>query len=566
MKASETNLVQFLSKPDTQFVIPIYQRTYSWTKEQCQQLWNDIYRVAYDDQTPAHFVGSVVYIQQGVYAISSTQQMLVIDGQQRLTTVMLLLVALARALKDDDAFNVSRAQIFDQFLTNKYAKGDLRYKLILTQSDKNSLIHLLKNQDQDWPTPLSLRVKENFEFFEGQIRKSGVDLDVLFNGIKKLLIVDVSLDAKHDNPQLIFESLNSTGLALSQADLIRNYVLMGLPPEEQNDLYEQYWYPMEQRFGHSQYAELFDRFMRDYLTIQSESGTIPNIRDVYTDFKKFTWGQNVREVVKYIAHYARYFAYLAIPQSYDDKQLQEVMRYINTLKVDVAYPLLIEVFDDYEHHQRLSRTDFLEILRLVESYVFRRAIVEIPSNSMSKTFATFKRIINKDDYLNSVKEALLKLDGYRRFPADKEFRQAFMTRNIYTGLTPQRRSYLFNRLENFDHKEYINTDQYTIEHIMPQNPNLSLKWQIMLGLRWPEIQEYYLHTIGNLTLTGYNPELSDRPFSEKRDMKGGFIDSHLRLNRPLRQLNKWDEHAIKERAESLAKMALQIWPYPKLNA
>ncbi|MCU0497158.1 MAG: DUF262 domain-containing protein [Anaerolineae bacterium] len=561
MKASETNLIQFLSKPDTQFVIPIYQRTYSWTREQCQQLWNDIYRVAHDDKTPAHFVGSVVYIQEGVYHASSTQQMLVIDGQQRLTTVLLLLVALARALKDNDALNVSHDQIFDQFLTNKYAKGDLRYKLILTQSDKSSLIQLLKGQDL--PAAPSLRIKENFEFFEGQIRKSGGDLDTLFNGIKKLLIVDVSLDANHDNPQLIFESLNSTGLALSQADLIRNYVLMGLPAQEQNDLYEQYWYPMEQRFGHSQYAELFDRFMRDYLTIQSESGTIPNIRDVYTDFKKFTRGKDVREVVKSIAHYARYFAYLAFPQSYNDKQLQEVMRYINTLKVDVAYPFLIEVFDDYERHQRLSRADFLEILRLVESYVFRRAIVEIPTNSMNKTFATFKRAIDKTDYLNSVKEALIKLDGYRRFPADREFRQAFMTRNIYTGLTPPRRSYLFNRLENHNHKEYIDTDKYTIEHIMPQNPNLSTEWQMMLGSQWREVQEYYLHTIGNLTLTGYNAELSDRPFAEKRDMKGGFADSHLRLNKKLAQLNKWDENAIKERAETLAKMALQIWPYPK---
>lgn len=561
MKASEANLLEFLSKQNTQFIIPIYQRTYSWTRAQCQQLWNDIFRVATDQAISAHFVGSIVYIQEGLYHATSIHQMLVIDGQQRLTTVSLLLLALAKSVEAQQDWNISREQIFEQFIINKFAKDDWRYKLILTQSDKDTLISLADGHD--YPSQAAQRVKDNYEFFTELIRRGDFDPDTLFNGIKKLVIVDVSLDRNYDNPQLIFESLNSTGLDLSQADLIRNYVLMGMPPAQQEGIYRRYWFPMEQRFGHAEYASLFDRFMRDYLTIKSDLGTIPNIGEVYVEFKKYVRGRDITEVVADIALFSRYFVRLAFPERNEDAEIRHLMHNINTLKVDVAYPLLLEVFDDYERNKLLSQADFIDILRMVESYVFRRAIVGIPTNSMNKTFATFKRSIRKEDYLNSVTYGFVMLDSYRRFPRDEEFWNEFVMKDIYN--LRQRRNYMLSKLENYERREWVNIEEYTIEHIMPQNPNLSTQWQHDLGPEWQEIQKRYLHTIGNLTLTGYNPELSDRPFLDKRDMEGGFADSPFRLNRGLNRINSWGAKEINDRAQALADLALRIWEFPTVD-
>lgn len=564
MKATEANLLEFLSIRK-QLVIPIYQRTYSWTRSQCYQLWQDILRVATDDTVPAHFIGSIVYIQEGIYHATSTQQMLVIDGQQRLTTVSLLLLALANSIDensadDEETYQINRETIQDYYLFNRLMKGEQAYKIMLTQSDKDTMIALLNGREL--PANPSQRIAENYRFFVDAISKAPLNLDEIFHGISKLLIVDVSLDRQNDNPQLIFESLNSTGLDLTQADLIRNYILMGLSPADQEEIYNRYWYPMEQRFGHAEYASLFDRFMRDYLTIQSETGTIPNIGNVYNEFKKYLLGKDVEEVVADVAHFSHYFVRLAFPERNQDPKIRAAIENINTLKVDVAYPLLLEVFDDFERHQLLTSEEFIEILELVESYVVRRAIVGIPTNSMNKTFATFKRDINKADYLNSVKYVFIALSGYRRFPRDEEFTKEFMAKDIYN--LRQRRNYLLSRIENNGRKEWVNVEEYTIEHIMPQNPNLSQAWQAELGEDWKSIQAEYLHTIGNLTLTGYNPELSDRPFLAKRDMEGGFADSPLRLNRDLAQLQSWGRKEIKARAERLANLAIGIWHFPNL--
>jgi uncharacterized protein with ParB-like and HNH nuclease domain/predicted transport protein len=562
MKAKETNFLDFLSVRK-QLVIPIYQRTYSWTKGQCKQLWDDICRVVQYPEISAHFIGSVVYIEEGIYHVSSTAQLLVIDGQQRLTTLSLLLLALSReiAKTNDDPDNSSHA-ISEYYLFNHLMRGDLRYKLMLTQSDKETYINLLENREP--PKSASHRILENYQFFEDAVQKCDLDYERILHGINKLVVVDVSLDRNYDNPQLIFESLNSTGLDLTQADLIRNYILMGLEAADQEELYTRYWYPMEERFGHAEYAELFDRFMRDYLTIKSETGKIPNIRDVYSDFKTFIHKRDIHAVVRDISLFSSFFTRLAFPDRNDDIEIRRVLEGINTLKVDVAYPLLLEVFDDYERHQLISRPEFIEILKLVESYVFRRAIVGIPTNSMNKTFATFKRfIIDKNNYLSSVKYIFITLEGYRRFPRDTEFWDIFVLKDIYN--LRQRRTYLFTKLENYDRKEYVNIDEYTIEHIMPQNPNLSIEWQRDLGDNWESIHDKYLHTIGNLTLTGYNPELSDRPFMEKRTMKGGFADSPLRLNRDLGKLQKWSDKEISDRAEILADLALEIWNFPSIS-
>jgi uncharacterized protein with ParB-like and HNH nuclease domain/predicted transport protein len=560
MKATEVNFLKFLKQPN-QFVIPIYQRTYSWTLKQCQQLWQDILRAA-EDEVSGHFIGSVVYIEGGLYQVASVPQLLVIDGQQRLTTLSLLLTAFAKVAEESGIqLETTRKKIESYFLFNNEEDGEDRYKLLLTQGDRETFIRLI--EDRELPSDPSKRILENYQYFENQLRKDA-DLSSIYRGISKLIIVNISLERDRDNPQLIFESLNSTGLDLSQADLIRNYVLMGLAPKEQEKVYKHYWYPMEQLFDQDAQADLFDRFMRDYLTLKSRSGAIPNIRDVYSSFKTYVQRQDssISEIMADVYLYSKHYAKLVLDQE-SDSEIQQALQDINTLKVDVAYPFLLEVYEDYAQ-KLLTREDFIRVLRLVESYVFRRAIAGVPTNSMNKTFATLSREIDRNHYLESMELALVRKDAYRRFPNDEEFRQELVVKDIYNF---RNRGYLLRKLENFKRpKELVDPENYTIEHIMPQNPKLSAEWQADLGENWKEIQAKYLHTIGNLTLTAYNSEYSDRPFKDKRDMEGGFQVSPLYLNRNLAHLEQWDETAIKDRAAELAFWATQIWPYPQVAA
>lgn len=559
MKANEANLLKFLSGPK-QFVIPIFQRTYSWTLRECSQLWADIMKAGQNDKVSGHFIGSVVYIEKDIYHVSSIPQLLVIDGQQRLTTISIVLSVVARAIENSgENLEISKKKIDNYYLFNAEEAGELRYKLLLTQTDKDTLTRLIEGKEL--PEESSKRIVENNQYFENQVRNSGLDLMTIYKGIEKLIIVDISLNREHDNPQLIFESLNSTGLELSQADLIRNYILMGLEPQEQNELYQDFWHAMEKSFGQTAYITYFDRFMRDYLTL--EMGKIPKIDEVYQEFKGYAHTKpemTIREVVEDIYKFSKYFVNMALEKE-TDKELKEIFQDINALKVDVAYPLLLELYDEYTDG-KLEKSGFIEILRLIESYVFRRAVCGIPTNSLNKTFATFSRELDKENYLESFRTALAMKDSYRRFPNDNEFKQAMMVKDLYNFRS---RNYWLRRLENHERKEKISVDDYTIEHIMPQNENLSEAWKRDLGEKWKDIHSRYLHTLGNLTLTGYNSELSDKPFLEKRDIEGGFADSPLRLNKGLGQLDKWDENEITKRVERLAELASKVWSYPEVT-
>ena len=563
MKATDTNFLDFL-KNSPQFVIPIYQRTYSWSERECRQLWDDIVRTGSDDAVSAHFVGSIVYIQTGPYQVTSPPPLLVIDGQQRLTTVTLILEALARQLGDNEPVDdFSAKKLRSDYLLNPKGEGERGFKLLLTQTDKASLLALVQQKTQ--PTDQSLRVTENFAFFEEQVKNLGADLPALCRGLAKLVVVDIALSREQDNPQLIFESMNSTGRALSQADLIRNFILMGLKPAHQTRLYEDHWRPMEVGFGQEGYGSHFDRFMRHYLTLKM--GEIPNVRAVYEAFKSHAGtppgiaAADVDALVEDIRTFAGYYCAMALGKE-TDKKLAEAFRDLRELKVDVAYPFLLELYDDYSN-ERLESTDFEAAVRLVEAYVFRRAVCAIPTNSLNKTFATFGRALHKDRYLESVQAHLLTLPSYRRFPGDEEFKREFAVRDLYNF---PRRSYWLRRLENHGRKERVPVDEYTIEHILPQNENLSANWREELGPEWHRVQEIWLHTLGNLTLTGYNAEYSDQSFREKRDMKGGFGESPLRLNQGLGGLDKWNEAAIKNRAERLASMATCVWVAPSLQS
>lgn len=567
MKATEAKFLNFIKK-SPQFVIPIYQRTYSWTERECRQLWDDILRTGSNDAVSAHFVGSIVYVEKGLYQVIDQPPLLVIDGQQRLTTMSLLIAALAKALEKlpeegrEPVEGFSPRKLRNYYLVNPEEEGERHHKLILSQTDRDSLIAVVTGNAR--PKEYSRRIAENFQLFEAWIAGRKGDLTSLCKGIAKLVVVDIALSRDQDNPQLIFESMNSTGRELTQADLIRNYVLMGLEPALQTRLYVDYWRPMELDFGQEAYGTHFDGFMRHYLTLKT--GDIPRLDAVYDAFKSHARSPEVAEagvesLVADLRSFAHYFCAMALGAE-TDRDLRVAFHDLRELKVDVAYPFLLELYDDYARGL-LPKRDFEASVLLIEAYVFRRAICAIPTNSLNKTFATFTKALKKDRYLESIGAHLLLLPSYRRFPNDEEFKRELQVRDLYNF---PRRSYWLRRLENHGRKERVEVDEYTIEHILPQNESLSKAWKDVLGPQWERIRGTWLHTLGNLTLTGYNSEYSDRPFAEKRDMQGGFKESPLRLNQGLGQLEQWTEETIKARAQRLSETAVAVWCAPKLGA
>jgi uncharacterized protein with ParB-like and HNH nuclease domain/predicted transport protein len=557
MKASSANLLTVIKGPK-QFVIPIYQRTYSWQISQCNKLLNDILKVSADPTLPGHFIGSVVYFQESIHTVSDVPRLLVIDGQQRITTVSLLIAALADFMKrHETSLDTNFSKLQNYYLLNPEEDGDLKYKLLLTKRDKETFINIINGIKPEGD--YSLRVVENYEFFKEKIKLENVS--EIYNGILRLFVVDVALEKDKDNPQLIFESMNSTGLDLSQADLIRNYVLMGQDIKVQTRLYEKYWYPMERGYGND-YASTFDSFMRDYLSVKT--GMIPKIDRVYEQFKIFVRDSKdpdvIGEVVQDIEKFSRYYVNIVLHKE-PDQDLQRGFRTLSKLKVDVSYPFLLPVYNDF-CDGLISKSEFLEIVSLIESYVFRRAICGIPTNSLNKTFVTLYKAIVKGNYVESLQAAFQGMESYKRFPSDLEFRKEIALKDVY-NFRP--RNYLLNNLENYGRKELVNIDACTIEHIMPQNADLSTDWQIMLGDTWKEVQQSYLHTLGNLTLTGYNSELSDRSFQRKKVIEGGFNDSPLRLNRYMKSVDVWTEEQIIQRAGELAGKAIEIWKFPNLT-
>ncbi|MGN6127567.1 MAG: GmrSD restriction endonuclease domain-containing protein [Humibacter sp.] len=564
MKAVDSHLLTLL-KASSQYIVPIYQRLYSWHEPECEQLWSDILRAGLSTNLGAHFTGSIVYVARGESTNTSSEPDLIIDGQQRVTTVTLILAALAERLStlpesDREPINgFSPKKIRNRYLLNDDEDGERAYKLILSQSDKDALIAILRGVAPS--ADAVTRVMDNFAFFQKKLSNPSLDLAVVCRGLDKLVVVDVKLERGVDNPQLVFEAMNSTGKELSQADLIRNYVLMDLPAKEQEALYTAYWRPMEQEFVGAADSK-FDEFVRHYLTIRT--GSIPRQDDIYEAFKGHstvftTSGETVQALVVELRQYARRYAAMALGKETDAK-LRRAFKDLDQIRVDVVFPFLLEAYSDYELGT-LDGDELHEIVQMVTSYVFRRAVCRIPTNSLNKTFAGFSGAVRKDHYVDSVKAQFLGMKSYRAFPTDAEFRQALVTTDLYNF---RRRSYLLRLLENHGRKEPVTVEDYTIEHILPQNENLSKEWRDALGEQWQDVQAKYLHTLGNLTLTGYNSEYSDHPFATKCDMEGGFKDSPLRLNKGLGQLTEWNAAEIEKRAERLADEAVVIWTRPEL--
>ena len=559
MKANEVDFLKFLESRN-QFFIPIFQRPYSWKKSHCKQLWDDVLRIGENDEILSYFLGSIVYMEENTAPIGTVSRFLVIDGQQRLATLSLLILALGKAIEEqENEIGITLDQLSSFYLFNDKTDDELRYKLLLSRPDKDTLIQLLEGRiDLEEPSvDVSPLLLDSYRFFETELNPD--NLKAIYAGIKKLIIVGIILEPPGDNPQLIFDSLNSTGLELSETDRIRNYILMGQDTKSQKELYENYWSPIQGRFG-SEYAHWFDWFIRDYLTLKTRQ--IPNIKSIYEKFKVYlpstTDSEKLVEILGDIRCYSMHYVKFTLLYE-TDLDLRRCFEDIDELEAGVARPFLLEVYEDYTQG-KMEKLEMIEVLRLVESYVFRRAICGVPTNSLNKIFASLMREVDKDKYLESLKTVFFGLADNRRYPLDAEFKEKFILKDVYNF---KRRNYLLRKLENHGRRELISVADYTIEHVMPQNPDLSESWQQELGENWQEIQEKYLHTIGNLTLTGYNSKLSDRPFKEKQCICGGFRDSPLRLNRSLAQTKQWNEGTILARAEELAEKALKIWISPQ---
>ncbi|GHP92382.1 hypothetical protein VN1203_13050 [Helicobacter pylori] len=350
MDAKATPLLEFIKdNQKNQFVIPIYQRLYSWEKEQCKQLWDDIIKIGGNDKMDGHFIGFILYVLDGIAHSGNT--LLIIDGQQRLTTITLLLTALKNHLSDKE--------IEKHYLINSDKDGDKKFRLILSESDKDTLLYLI-DKDRRKPSELSLKIVENFELFEEWIRKNTGKLETIFKGLKKLTIVWIALTKKEDDPQLIFESMNSKGMELTQTDLIRNYIVMETEAEKQEVFYNKHWRAMEEDFkqnekqNEKQDKKLFDRFVRHYLTIKT--GKIPNINRVYVAFKDYQQerGIEIEALLQDLQKYCRYFCQIAFKKE-ADKDLNKALGFLVDLDMDVVYPLLLGLYSDYSDGRLSSR-------------------------------------------------------------------------------------------------------------------------------------------------------------------------------------------------------------------
>lgn len=554
MKAEDIQLIQLLNGAK-QFIVPVFQRDYSWETKHCLQLWKDIMQAGSIANIKAHFVGSIVYIAADDNN-ANINRWLVIDGQQRLTTVILLLTALRNLVANpntDSSSDVPTAdEINDYYLINRYGKGTERHKLQLRRTDHETLVALLDGREA--PKAQSERISENFAFFEEKL--ADADPNVLMAGIRKLVAVQVSLVRGQDDPQLIFESLNSTGLELAQADLIRNFVLMRQEEHIQTKLYDEFWRPMEIEFD-ARYRSDFDKFVRDYLTLRLKPSKPVRTSDIYVTFRDYFYksgGEPIAaQILEDLRRHARYYISYTTAK-HQDPALRRAFRGLRTL-VDVAAPLMMRLLYCAEEIGSISGPELVEATELLESYVFRRSVCELETRSLGRIFASLAFDIDDNKPLESLKLTIALQGQTRRFPDDSEFRAALESRDVYFM---RQCKYLLDRIENYS-KERIDTSEFSIEHILPQNPRLSREWRSMLGDSWKTIQEEWVHRLGNISLTGYNPEYSDRPFAQKLSMEGGFADSPLRLNKFVKNQTQWTQIEIEKRGKQLAASALKIW-------
>lgn len=562
MKGEAQPLIKYFDGSDKRFIIPLYQRNYDWKEENCEQLFQDLIKLHNSDRK-SHFFGSIVSSIQ-----SGTEDRYIIDGQQRITTVSLILIAMVNAMKEgiieaDDSKLVEK--IFKRYLVDEYQEDERKVKLKPIKKDMQAFDALLyKPKDQYIKES---NVTRNYDFFYDKITKCELNIDELFESIKKLEVINIRLD-EDDDPQLIFESLNSTGLDLSEADKIRNYLLMSLSPSEQDDLYTRFWNPIEENTKYDPSS-----FVRDYLTMKQ--GKIGRIDKIYFIFKEYaeSVGLSRAELLEDMHHYARIYNQVDNAKVGSEK-LNRKLNQLRTLDSTIAYPFFMAFFD-YTKKSNMPEDEIYKVIDLVEAYWARRIICNLPSNALNKVFATLHRDIlnhinkagndNVPTYVSVLTYVLLKKGRSSVFPCDEEVIGDFVSRQVYKMPT-NLRMFIIERMENRDNNERhdvvkeLSEKEITIEHIMPQT--LSDKWKKSLGEDWERVHRQYLHTMANITLTGYNSQYSNLTFAEKRDMDKGFKDSSFRLNNYIKSCDQWTEKELKERQQDLLNVFMNLWPMP----
>lgn len=557
-------MLGFMEGADKRYVVPVYQRNYSWKNYNCRQLYDDLKKIV-TERRNSHFFGSIV---SSVVPNGGKMEFHIIDGQQRITTVSLLLLAICNLVSEKKITPAAQnldEQIRQRFLISPWTKDDDKIKLRPAKSDKDALCKLFGDrEDYDRSSNLTL----NYQFFCEMILKEEVPIDELYAAIGKLEIISITLDYG-DNAQLIFESLNSTGLALTEGDKIRNYILMVLLPQDQNKYYDSYWAKIEKCTAND-----VSGFVRDYLSVKQQ--ITPIISNVYRSFRSYAEEVQlpIEDMLSDLLRYARLYEKLLTCRSgLNSKKLDDCLYRMMRMEIVVTRPFLMEVLR-LNQDGKITVDDVLSVFLITENYLFRRNICEVPTNAMAKIFLNLnKEIIRYDnttsDYVNKFTYALLSKKESGRFPNDEEFTEAFSTKQVYQ-MRGRFKAYLFERLENFGTIEtkdvYIHLDNnvYTIEHIMPQH--LTPIWTEALGANYVKIHATWLHRLANLTLTGYNPNLSNNSFIEKRDAKdGGYRTSGLRINQKIATKESWGLPELEERNTEMIELAKTIWMFPQTD-
>jgi uncharacterized protein with ParB-like and HNH nuclease domain/predicted transport protein len=555
MQAAVIRITQLLNGT-IQFNVPVYQRDYSWGTQQCDKLLDDIISIAQRPEDAPYFLGSFVYIVTP-NAQAGTPKFILIDGQQRLTTLTILIISLRNRLieiGDEEGINMAR-RLQGELLINEHRNGDDRYKVILRRNDREFLIRLV-NSENNADGEVS-RIQENYSYFSELLRRDDVDIDSICRGIGRLAVVHISLSVTEDDPQGIFESLNSTGVDLSQSDLIRNYVLMCLGDEAQTMLYVNYWEPIERCFGQRQKTE-FDKFVRDYLTLQLGLSRAIKPDHIYSSFRIFLQNEKkikeLKDILEDLLKNARFYEKFNFNKEKNSALGAALLR-LRRL-TEVASPIIMVLYGCLDSN-KITREGFIEAVTLLESYVIRRAVCDLPSKSLGQIFVSLAKKIDEENALESIKIFLYRLGGRRRYPSKIEFIEALQSRDVYDMRICR---YLLERLANRGNEEVVMSENISIEHVLPQNKELNADWINMLGENYREVQERYIHRLGNLTLTGYNASYSDRSFDEKKNRSHGFLESQISLNVWIRNQDKWDADTITCRGRMLADMAANIWP------
>ena len=560
MKASERKITKLFSESDTVFSIPVYQRDYNWQEKQCQRLFKDILQTGKNEKVSSYFLGSIVYIHDGIYGVGE-KEFHVIDGQQRMTTLTLLFLAIYFKLKGT-ILAKDADKIYNQYVVNPYSEKEIKLKLLPPEENLYILNKISHNKFNELEAFQDRNMLKNYLFFEKELENlSFDDMKHLSNGIEKLIYIDIALEKGKDDPQKIFESLNSTGLDLSQGDLIRNYILMDLERGEQNRIYKEIWIPIENNCKVSDGSEItsyVSDFIRDYLTLKTEK--ISSKPKVFETFKAYYEKEN-DEKLEDMKKYSEAYSYIIKPSLEKDKDIQRELDYLKSLDKTVINTFLIGILKDYKDNI-LEKDELVNMLILLQSYLWRRYITEKPTNALNKIFqGMYGKISRSGNYYENLVDILMAED----FPTDEELESALKLKNVYKD--KEKLNYVFKKLENYNHNELIDFDneKITIEHIFPQKPNKA--WKENYSDNELEQMISFKDTISNLTLTGSNSNLSNKAFHEKRDDEvHGYRNSKLYMNKYLGRLEEWNLLSMEARFESLYDDIIKIWKRPEDKA